>query len=115
MSAPRTAEPPTDFDTYEFVLLRRAADAPEIDDETATRLQAQHLGHLQEMREAGHLKAAGPLREQADESLRGIAIYRVGSLDEARRLAESDPAVQAGRFVIDAMTWLTPKGEIPFA
>jgi uncharacterized protein YciI len=115
VSAPRTAEPPAEFDTYQFVLLRRPADAPEIDEETAVALQAQHLGHLQEMREAGHLLAAGPLLDQADETLRGIAIYRVGSLDEARRLAEADPAVRAGRFVVDAMTWLTPKGEIPFA
>jgi uncharacterized protein YciI len=108
-------EPPAEFDTYQLVLLRRPADTPDIDDETATLLQAQHLGHLASMRDAGHLMAAGPLRDQADEGLRGIAIYRVGSVAEARRLAEADPAVQAGRFAIDAMTWLTPKGEIPFA
>ncbi|MFL6238570.1 MAG: YciI family protein [Actinomycetes bacterium] len=112
---PRTAEPPAKFDTYQFVLLRRPPDMPVVEDDTAAKLQAQHLGHLAAMRDAGHLMSAGPLLDQSDESLRGVAIYRVGSIDEARRLAEADPAVQAGRFVVDVMTWLTPRGEIPFS
>jgi len=35
--------------------------------------------------------------DQVDETLRGIGVYNVGSLDEARALAETDPAVVAGR------------------
>jgi len=37
--------------------------------------------------------------------MRGLAFYRTGSLDEARRLAEQDPAVRAGCLVVEAMTW----------
>jgi hypothetical protein len=33
-------------------------------------------------------------------------------LEETRRLAEEDPSVQAGRMAIEAITWLTPKGEL---
>jgi uncharacterized protein YciI len=109
-----TAEPPTEFDVYELVLLRRAAVRPEIDEETADRLQGQHLGHFAAMKEAGHLKVAGPLDDQPDDSWRGICLYQVGSLDEARRLAELDPAVKAGRFTVDVMTWWTAKGAISF-
>jgi hypothetical protein len=49
-----------------------------------------------------------------DERLRGIAIYRVDSLDRARELAESDPAVVAGRLEVDAMTWSTRKDALHF-
>jgi uncharacterized protein YciI len=110
----RTAEPPDEFDVYELVILRRPDDAPPLDDEAAELLQRQHLGHFASMKEAGYMRVAGPLDNQPDESWRGICLYQVGSLEEARRLAESDPAVRAGRFSIDVMNWYTAKGALPF-
>jgi hypothetical protein len=41
---------------------------------------------------------------------RGLTLFRVGSLEDARRLAEDDPAVRAGRLVVEVMTWLCPRG-----
>ena len=112
--SPPTAEPPTEFDFYEFVLLRRAPNPPLIDEEAAELLQRQHLGHLSAMRDAGHLKVAGPFGDQPDEGWRGLCLYQVGSLEEARRLAEGDPAVRAGRFAVDVMHWYTRKGAVRF-
>jgi uncharacterized protein YciI len=112
---PRTAEPPDEFDVYELVILRRPSNAPSIDDATAELFQRQHLGHFATMKEAGYLKVAGPLENQPDESWRGICLYQVGSLDEARQLAESDPAVRAGRFSVDVMNWYTKKGALDFS
>jgi uncharacterized protein len=114
MEVPPIAEPPAEFDAYELVLLRRPEDRAEIDDMTAERLQGQHLGHFAAMKRAGHLKVAGPLDDQPDDSWRGICLYQVGSLEEARRLAELDPAVRAGRFTVDVMSWYTAKGALLF-
>ena len=113
-STPPTAPPPAEFDTYQLVVLRRPGDRPETDGETSDRLQAQHLGHLAAMRQAGCLKIAGPLDDQPDASWRGICLYQVASLHEARRLAELDPAVVAGVLSVDVMTWRTPKGALDF-
>jgi uncharacterized protein YciI len=66
------------------------------------------------MKDAGHLKVAGPIGDQPDEGWRGLCFYQVGSLDEARRFAESDPAVRAGRLVVDVMHWYTKKGAVRF-
>ena len=52
----------------------------------------------------------GPVRDQADVTLRGLAFYRTGSLAEARQLAEADPAVRAGRLAVEIMTWYCPPG-----
>jgi uncharacterized protein YciI len=52
----------------------------------------------------------GPVLDQPDESFRGLTIYRTGSLEEARALAEQDPAVLAGRLAIEVMTWWCPQG-----
>lgn len=112
--APRTVEPPLEFESYEFVILQVPADAPEIDDEAAALLQGQHLGHFANMRDAGHLKAAGPLREQPDQRLRGICIYQVGSVEEVRALAAQDPAVRAGQLEAVVMKWYTTKGAVTF-
>jgi uncharacterized protein YciI len=111
---PRTAEPPDEFDVYELIVLRRAPNAPALDEASEDLLQHQHLGHFAAMKEAGHLRVAGPLGEQPDDSWRGLCFYQVGSIDEARRLAESDPAVRAGRFTVDAMNWYTAKGALTF-
>jgi uncharacterized protein len=100
-----------EFDRYTFVLLRRGPRALEFDEVELDHLQAAHLAHLDAMRERGALVAAGPFEDQDDETKRGICIYRTG-LEETRRLAEEDPSVQAGRMAIEAITWLTPKGEL---
>ncbi|MGA3352821.1 MAG: YciI family protein [Acidimicrobiales bacterium] len=113
-TAPRTAEPPSEFDAYELVMLLRPEARPKLDDETVDLLQAQHLGHLAAMKEAGHLKVAGPLTRQPDETWRGICVYQVGSIEEARRLAEADPAVRAGQLEVAVMGWFTEKGALSF-
>ena len=52
----------------------------------------------------------GPVADQPDVSLRGLAFYRTGSLSESRQLAEADPAVRAGRLVVEIMTWYCQPG-----
>ena len=98
-----------DHFTVSFLVLR--PDAPELDDEAAAELQDAHQEHIADLHEAGHLVAAGPL---SDPKFRGLSILRVG-VDEARRLKESDPAVQAGRFSVKVMPWTVPAGAISFS
>lgn len=100
-----------EFDRFTFVLLRRGPRALEMTQEEIDRAQAAHLAHLDEMRQRGVLVAAGPFEDQGDETKRGICIYRT-DLEETRQLAAQDPSVQAGRLAIEAMTWLTLKGEL---
>jgi uncharacterized protein YciI len=64
------------------------------------------------MTEQGHLVVAGPFSDQPDETLRGFCLYRT-DLEETRRLAESDPSVQAGRMAVDVMAWWTVPGTLP--
>jgi len=100
-----------EFDIYTFVLLRRGPRADEYSDEELTELQGGHLAFLDRMREEDHLVLAGPFQDQEDETKRGLCVYRTG-LAETRRLTEQDPSVRAGRIAVEAMTWLTPKGEL---
>jgi uncharacterized protein YciI len=100
-----------ELDGYSFVLLKRGPRALEFSDEELDRLQEQHLAHLGAMREQGHLLLAGPFSDQADETLRGFCLYRT-SVEETRRLAESDPSVRVGRMAVDVMGWWTARGAL---
>jgi uncharacterized protein YciI len=101
------------FDALTLVLLRRPAEPAQYDEDELGALQQRHLAHLREQREAGALVAAGPFRDQLDERLRGLCLYRLPH-PEARRLAEQDPLVLAGRIELELVTWLVPAGEITF-
>jgi uncharacterized protein len=98
---------------HSFVLLRRGPRASAYDEVELDRLQAAHLAHLDQMRRAGKLLAAGPFSDQPDETLRGLCVYAT-DLEETRALAESDPSVQAGRMAVEVMTWWTQDGAVAF-
>lgn len=108
----REVEPPDEFDTYTLVVLRRGDDPPQLSDEEGARLQRQHLGHLETLRDMGAAIAAGPFADQPDETWRGLVICRTG-LEETRALVARDPAVLRGRLRADVFTWYTRKGALP--
>jgi uncharacterized protein YciI len=92
------------------VLLRRPASAPDYPEAELDRIQREHLAYHAMLREAGHVVTNGPVAEQPDPSLRGLAFYRTGSLEQSRQLAVADPAVRAGRLAVEIMTWYCPPG-----
>ncbi len=99
-----------DLEAYELVLLRTPENAPFYDDAELDRIQQEHLAHLERLRASGHVVTNGPVSDQPDPALRGLAFYRTGSLEEARQLAEADPAVVAGRLTVEIMTWYCRPG-----
>jgi len=99
------AAPPAEFDTYQLILLIRPPDQPTLDEAATRALGLEHLGHFRKMHAAGFLKVSGPI--ESDDEIAGICLYQAGSVARARMLAEDDPAVRAGRFVVRAMAWHT--------
>jgi len=120
-AAPAPASPkgapqgaPFEMESFQLVLLVRAPTWKKLPEAEAQALQAAHLAHLTRMGEQGKAVVCGPFGDQADPSLRGACIYRVGSAAEARALAEEDPTVKAGQIRIEAVTWWVGKGVMAF-
>jgi uncharacterized protein YciI len=99
-----------DIDAYELVLLVRPPDAPEFDEPTLDRIQQEHLAFHADLRARGEVVTNGPVIDPPDPSLRGLTIYRTGSVERARELAGQDPSVRAGRLAVQVMTWWCPSG-----
>jgi uncharacterized protein YciI len=99
------------LDAYTAVFLRRPPNAPEMGEEALGELQLKHLAFWARLRHEGHVLVNGPFTGQPDVSLRGLSVFRT-SVEEATRLAQQDPSVQAGRLVLEIFTWLVPHGAL---
>ena len=73
------------------------------DSATAAGLQRAHLANIQRMAREGKLVVAGPFEDDTD--LKGIYIFNVASVAEAKTLTASDPAIKAGRLVVELHPW----------
>src|SRR5262245_59174080 len=74
-------------------------------------IQKGHMANINRLAEMKKLVAAGPFGDNG--RLRGIFVFRVGSLEEAKFLTSTDPAVQAGRLAMDIHPWMVPEGVLP--
>jgi uncharacterized protein YciI len=99
-----------ELEIFQLALLRRPSDPTGYDDETLDSIQRQHLEYHQRLRAEERVVTNGPVSDQSDDSLRGLSFYRCGSVQEARALAEADPAVVAGRLEVEVVTWWCPPG-----
>jgi uncharacterized protein YciI len=105
----KSAAPPEEsMRMYVLGLIYRGEKwTPEKTAETA-KIQEQHLANIGRLAEEGKLILAGPFG--GDGELRGLFLFDATTVEEARALADSDPAVQAGRLRVDLLPWYGPKG-----
>ena len=102
----------SDMTTVFLGLLKRGPRAAEWDakpDELA-ELQTAHLANNARLVESGQLILLGPFTD--DGFWRGVFVFDVDSLEEARALVATDPSVQAGRLAFELHPWLIKKGSI---
>lgn len=85
------------------VAFLRAGPRADQSPEEAKELMKAHLANINRMADEGTLVVAGPFLD--DGPLRGIYIFRVETVEEARALTATDPAVQAGRLVMELHPW----------
>lgn len=110
---PRDPNVPDAFDVFTVVLLRRPPDAPQLSEDALAALQERHLAYRAELRRRAVLVVNGPLDEQSDVALRGLSIFAC-DIEEARRLSDGDPSVQAGRLTYDVFEWWVAAGTLAF-
>jgi uncharacterized protein YciI len=89
-----------DYGMKMYVLVLLKTGAVQINDKKITdSLFAGHLKNIQRLANEGKLSVAGPLQKN-EKNYRGIFILNVKTIDEAKLLLQTDPAVKAQ--VLDA-------------
>ena len=63
-----------------------------------------HMANIGRLADAGKLAIAGPFGKN-DKNFRGLYIFNVATIEEAKALVETDPAVKAGILTADMMPW----------
>lgn len=87
---------------YVMAFLKRGPNR-DFDSATSAELQRAHLDNITRMAEEGKLVLAGPFLDRED--VRGIYIFNVSTIEEARILTETDPAIKAGSLEMELRPW----------
>lgn len=67
-------------------------------------LFAGHMANIGRLAEEGKLAVAGPFVKN-DAGFRGIFILNVETIEDARKLVETDPVVKSGVMVVELYKW----------
>ncbi|WKK66416.1 YciI family protein [Lutimonas zeaxanthinifaciens] len=92
---------------YVIAFLKRGPNKS-LDSIKRDKLQRAHLDNISKLAEEGKLVLAGPFF--GNEDLRGIYIFDVQSIDEARLLTETDPSIKQGILVMELKEWYGSAG-----
>jgi uncharacterized protein YciI len=87
---------------YVMAFLKRGTNDT-ISKERSATLQKAHLENIQRMAKEGKLVVAGPFLDRGD--LRGVYIFNVTSVEEAKALTETDPAIKANTLSMELKPW----------
>ena len=87
---------------YVIAFLKRGPNRTD-DKVKAAELQKAHMSNINRLAEEGKLVMAGPFFGDGD--LRGIYIFDVTSIEEAKELTNSDPAIKAGSLEMELKEW----------
>jgi uncharacterized protein YciI len=72
-----------------------------------TKMMEGHMANIHAMAATGKLVAAGPILD--DGTLRGIFLFSTANAEEARALAEKDPAIAGGHLTLEIHPWMVAK------
>lgn len=87
---------------YVMAFLKAGPNRP-TDSAARMKLQMAHLKNIGRLANEGKLIVAGPFLD--DQPIKGIFIFNVSTIEEAKKLTETDPAIQAGSLIMELHPW----------
>lgn len=92
-----------DYGMKHYVMAFLKPGSTKIDSAQRSVLMAGHLKNIGRLAREGKLLLAGPFLDRGPFS--GIFIFDVTTVEEAKALVSTDPAVQAGMFTMELHPW----------
>lgn len=85
-----------DFQHKYFVMLNSNPGKPDLPKAEVDKIQAAHMANIDSLARVGSLLAAGPFNGGG-----GLFVLVAASIEDARNILNTDPAVKANRFIIE--------------
>lgn len=89
---------------YVLVILKTGPNDTNVKGKERDDIFAGHMANIGRLADEGKLAIAGPFGKN-DLTFRGLFIFNVETVEEAKKLTETDPAVKAGIFVPVIVPW----------
>lgn len=94
-----------DYGMKKFVLvILKTGTNTTADKETTQKAFAGHMANINRLVEENKLIVAGPLGKN-DKTYRGILILNVSTIEEAKALVDTDPAVKENFLAVELYEW----------
>lgn len=88
---------------YVFCILKTGSNTTATTEERNNYFKG-HMENIQRLAKEGKLAVAGPFMKN-DKNYRGIFVFNVATVEEAKALVESDPAVKGKIFEYELTPW----------
>ena len=89
---------------YVLAILKTGPNDATIQGDERSKAFRGHFENMTRLSNEGKLAVAGPFGKN-DKAFRGLFILAVPTVEEAKALAETDPAVKAGILVVEYVPW----------
>ena len=90
--------------TYVLAILKTGPNDTSVKGDERKNAFEGHMANIGRLADEGKLAVAGPFGKN-DKTFRGLFIFNVATIEDAQKLAETDPAIKAGIFVVDYIPW----------
>jgi uncharacterized protein YciI len=90
---------------YVLAILKTGPKDTEVQGDARKAVFKGHFDNMERLAKEGKLAVAGPFADP-EKKFRGLFIFAVKTVEEAKALAETDPTVKAGVLVVEYVPWL---------
>jgi uncharacterized protein YciI len=90
--------------TYVLAILKTGPNDAKIAGAERTEMFKGHMANIERLASEGKLAVAGPFGKN-DANFRAIFVLNVPTVEEARKLVETDPVVKSGVMIADLYPW----------
>ena len=91
-----------------FIAFLKAGPTRDQSEKEAQTIQEGHMAHMNRLAEEKKICIAGPF--EGDGEFQGMLVFNVPNLEEVEKLVAQDPAVKAGRLLLEVHPWWAAKG-----
>ena len=89
---------------YVLAILKTGPKDAEVQGEARKAVFSGHFANMERLAKEGKLAVAGPFSDP-EKKYRGLFIFAVKTVEEAKALAETDPTVKSGVLVVEYVPW----------